>query len=101
LTEAQAQVQQELLRLHKQQQEALDKVIGAEAHARTNKGRLEPNHLDELLQAEQVQQQIRARVGTTRQEGLRSEVARILQTLRDNQLPRSGTQDRMETVGAE
>src|SRR5207253_9302966 len=40
---------------------------------------------------------IRARVGT-RQEGLRADVARILQALRDNQLPRSGTHDRMETV---
>src|SRR5262249_12721524 len=100
LDEAQAQVQQELVRLHKQQQEALAKVIPAETHWRTEQGPLQPKHLDELLQAEQLQQQIQARVGN-KQEGLRAEVNRILQTLRDNQLPRSATHDRMETVAAE
>lgn len=100
LNEAQGRIQQELLRLHKQQQEALDKVAGVEAFARNNQGKLQPNHLDELLQAEQQQQQIRARVGD-RQEGLRAEVDRVLQALRDNRLPRSGTNDRMETVARE
>jgi hypothetical protein len=98
--EAQAQVQQELLRLHKLEQEALAKVIPAETHWRNNKGPLPFQDLDELIQAEQLQQQIRGRVGT-RQEGVRAEVARILQTLRDNHLPRSGTQERMEAVAAE
>jgi hypothetical protein len=99
LNQLQAQIQQELTRLQKQQQEALEKVIPAEAHWR-NKGELLPRHLDELIQAEQLQQQIRARVGS-RQEGLRAEVARVLQALRDNHLPRSSTHDRMEAVASE
>jgi hypothetical protein len=100
LNEAQALIQQELIRLHNQQQEALAKVIRAETHWRNQQGALLPQHLDELMQAEQLQQQIQARVGG-REEGLRAEVARILQTLQDNHLPRSGTQDRTETVAAE
>src|SRR5262249_13787241 len=71
LNDAQGKVQEELLRLQQQQQEALKKVLGAEAQWRNNQGKLEPNHLDELQQAEQVQQQIRARVGNS-QEGLRA-----------------------------
>jgi hypothetical protein len=100
LNEAQARVEQELQRLQKQQQEALEKVIPAEAHWRNNRGQLQPRHLDEILQAEQLQQQIRARVGN-RQEGLRAETARIRQTLRDNHLPRSGIEDRMGAVESE
>ena len=100
LNDAQARVQQELVRLHKQQQEALSKVIPAETHWRNQQGPLLPKHLDELLQAEQLQQQIQARVGN-KEEGLRAEVDRILQTLQDNHLPRTGAQDRMNTVAAE
>ncbi|HLJ95819.1 MAG TPA: hypothetical protein VKU02_21765 [Gemmataceae bacterium] len=100
LDEAQAQIQQDLVRLHKQQQEAKALVIPAEVQQRTEQGPLPSKNLDELLQAEQLQQQIRARVGTD-QEGLRAEVGRILQTIHDNQMPRSGTNDRMETVAAE
>jgi hypothetical protein len=100
LGEAQAQVQQELVRLQKQQQEALAKVVPAETYLRNQRMPLQPKHFDELLQAEQLQQQIQARVGS-KQEGLRAEVGRILQTLQDNHLPRTGTQDRMETVAGE
>jgi hypothetical protein len=99
LAKAQAQVQQELVRLHQMQQEALRQVIGAEQQWR-NTGRLRDRDMDQLFQAEQLQQQIRARVGTPR-EGLRAEVARLLNAFRDNHLPRSGAQNRMETVGAE
>jgi hypothetical protein len=100
LSEAQAVIEQDLLRLQKQQREALDKVVPAETHWQKNNGRLRPEHIDNLLQAEQLQQQIRARVGT-KQEGLRADVGRVLDTLRDNHLPRSGTEDRMEAVAAE
>lgn len=96
LNEAQSKVQQELLRLRKEQQEALDKVANAEQH----QGKLQPRHFDDLLQAEQMQQQIKARVGT-KDEGLRADVNRILQTLKDNRMPRSSTQDRAETIANE
>src|SRR5204862_3114172 len=78
---------------------ALDRVIGAEQRWR-NTGKLRPQDVDQLLQAEQLQQQVRARVGD-RQEGLRADVDRIRAALRDNQLPRSGAHDRMDTVAGE
>src|SRR5262249_41633145 len=65
-----------------------------------NTGRLRDEDIQQLFQAEQLQQQINARVGTPR-EGLRAEVARILQALADNRVPRSGAQERMETVATE
>ena len=81
------------------QQEALEHVIGPEQRWR-NTGRLEPRDSDQLRQAEQLQQQVRSRVGT-KEEGLRAEVARIQESLRDNHLPPSGIQERMETVAQE
>ncbi len=99
LNQEQTKVQEELLRLRKAQHEALERVIGAEQRWR-NAGKLRPQEIDQLLQAEQMQQQIRNRVGT-KQEGLRAQVQRILSTLHSNRLPRSGTHDRMETVAAE
>jgi hypothetical protein len=96
LDRAQAQIEQEIARLRKEQQEALEKVIPAERQW-ANQSPLEPKHLDDLIQAEQIQEQMRTRVGT-RVEGLRAQVARVLQTTRDNHFPRSSTQDRMESV---
>jgi hypothetical protein len=100
LNEAQGRIQQELLRLQKQQREALDKVAAAETSAKANQGKLRPAELDDVMQAEQQQQQIRARVGTP-EEGLRAEVERVQRALRDNKLPRSGTHDRMGAVARE
>jgi hypothetical protein len=99
LNREQTQIQEELLRLRKDQQEALQRVIGAEQRWR-NAGRLRPQDIEQLLQAEQLQQQIRARIGT-KQEGLRSAVERVQNTLRNNRLPRSGAHDRMETIAGE
>lgn len=99
LDRSQTQVQEELLRLRKEQQEALQHVIGAEQRWR-NTGKLRSQDIDQVLQAEQLQQQIRSRIGT-RREGLRAEVERILQASRDNKLSRSGTQDRMEAIETE
>ena len=99
INEAQARVQQELVVLRKLQQEALKKV--AEVQGRLKKNAPMTNEdADQLLQAEQLQQQIRERVGNP-QEGLRGEVNRILNTLRENRLPRTGAQERMEAVDRE
>src|SRR5262249_20670787 len=94
LNKAQKQIQEALVQLRKWQLEALQQVIGAEQRWR-NTGQLERRDLDRLIQAEQLQQQIRARVGNEK-EGLRSEVDRILQTLRDNHQPRNGITQRTE-----
>jgi hypothetical protein len=99
LNQNQAQIQQELMRLREQEREALKKVADAEKQLR-NTGKLRPEDVENLLQAEQLQQQIRGRVGTP-EEGLRAEVNKVLRTLRDNHMPRSGTQERMEMVADE
>lgn len=96
---AQVQIQEELLRLKKEQEEAIKRVVAAEQRWR-NTGKLRPEEIDQLLQAEQAQQQIRAKVGD-KKEGLRAEVARVLQSLKDNNLPRAGVHDRMEAVANE
>src|SRR5262249_22012442 len=75
---------------------AKQKVADTQNQLRKN-SKLQPEDVSRLLDAEQEQQQIRDRVGDA-QEGLRSEVARILDTLRNNKLPRTGTQDRMQRV---
>ncbi|OAI46427.1 hypothetical protein AYO44_11390, partial [Planctomycetaceae bacterium SCGC AG-212-F19] len=99
LHQAQEQVQQELQRLREQEREAVKKVAAVEKQWKAA-GKLRLEDLDNLLQAEQQQQQIRGRVGT-KEEGLRAEVDRIRQTLRDNNVPRSGTHERMELLGQE
>ncbi|GIW78708.1 MAG: hypothetical protein KatS3mg105_0515 [Gemmatales bacterium] len=92
-------IQQALLKLQKEQQDALERIIGAEQRWRKT-GKLDRHDLDELTQAEQLQRQIRNRIGN-RQAGLRSEVERILQAMRQNKLPASGDRNRLETVASE
>lgn len=99
LHEWQLRVQQELQALSRLQQDAQKRIAEAEAALR-KEGKLEPRHLDDVVQAEQMQQQVRARVGNAT-EGLRAEVRRILQALRDNGMPRAGAQDRLQATQAE
>jgi len=96
LNQEETRVQQDLVRLEKLQQEAKQKVAQTQEELRKN-GRLQPDDVSRLLDAEQQQQQIRERIGDA-QEGLRSEVARILDALKNNKLQRTGTQDRMQRV---
>jgi hypothetical protein len=100
LNKEQAKVQEELVLLRQQQRDALKKVTDAETKWKRT-GQLPPEELDQLHQAEQLQEQIRERVGTTKEEALRGRVERILEALRDNQVPRSATQERMEAVESE
>src|SRR5205807_5039718 len=99
LTQEQAKVQQDLVRLREKEREAIRKV--REIENRLRKGeKLTPDDLAQLLQAEQLQQQIRERVGDDK-EGLRAEVARLLRTLKQNGLENSAARDRMEPVARE
>jgi len=95
LDEAQGQIQQELIRMREWQEQALKKVIEAEQEWRAT-GKLRPETLDKLLEAEQVQKQVQARVGAKEDEGLRAELERLKQMMRDNKLPPSNTQDRVQ-----
>jgi hypothetical protein len=100
LARAEAQIGQEVSRLHNQQQEALEKVKGIEERQRRNPAHHEADSVDDLLQAEQLQQQIRERIGNNR-EGLLADVERVLHSFRDNHLSAAGTPVRMSAVGAE
>jgi hypothetical protein len=99
VNQAQAKVQQELVILKKLQQEATKKVNDVQQHLKQT-GQLSPEDLDQLLQAEETQRQVRDQIGD-KKEGLRAEVERIRETLRDNPLPRSGSDKRMERVAEE
>jgi hypothetical protein len=99
LNQEQANIQQDLLRQREKEREALQKVT--EVENRLKKGE-KPNADDQekLLQAEQIQQQIRERVGNDK-EGLRSDVKRILDTLKQNDLEKTAAQERMTDVARE
>src|SRR5262249_25398699 len=86
LNQDQAKVQEELLLLRQQERDALKKVADAETRWKRT-GQLTPEDVDQLHQAEQLQQQIRERVGTNKEEGLRAKLERLQETMRDNHLP--------------
>lgn len=93
-----AQVQQEMVRLQKMQQEALDRVQDIRREEKNPKAK----DLDqELIEAEQKQKQILERIGRQENEGLRREINKLLQTIRDNKLPPSEVQDHLRTLRVE
>jgi len=99
LNQEQANVQQELVRLREREHEAIQKVT--EIENRIKKGdKLTPEDQEKLLQAEQLQQQIRERVGTEK-EGLRGELKRILDALKQNGMEKTAAQERMTDVSRE
>ena len=96
LNHEQAKVQQDLLRLREKEREALKQVTDVENKLKRSDA-LTDDDFAKLLQAEQTQQQMHERVGTEK-EGLRADVARILQTLKQNQLQNSAVKERMQDV---
>ena len=92
-------MQQELVRLREKEREALEKVT--EVEHRLKKGeKLTAEDQEKLLQAEQLQQQIRERVGDDK-DGLRAELKRILEALKQNGMEKSAVQERMTDVSRE
>jgi hypothetical protein len=100
LDDAQGKIQQELLRLREWQEKALKKVMEAQQQQKAT-GKLRQEDVDGLIEAEQLQKQIQARVGATKDEGLRAELRRLEQMIRDNRLPPSGVRDRLKVMKAE
>ncbi len=97
LSRDEARVQQDMLELRQMQREGLKRVTDVENRvARTRQ--LSPDDLAELARAEQLQQQIRERIDAPEQESTTTRVERILETLRQNRVDRSGVQERMEAV---
>src|SRR5439155_4130 len=84
IDEQEAQIQQQLLKLRDMQEKAIKKVIGAEQQWKAT-GTLRPEDLVELAEAEQIQKDIEARIGTKKDEGLRGELRGILQEQQERQ----------------
>jgi hypothetical protein len=99
LHKAEADLQRELKEMLRLQQDALAQTAPAEVQRRQS-GALKPDDVERLVHAEQLQQQLRARVGTS-QEGLRSAVDRLRRALRDNPLPPTPERDRLDALAAE
>jgi hypothetical protein len=100
LSDAQAKLEQELVLAREQQRDAIKKVAEADKQLRRN-GKLTRDQAEALLQAEQTQQQLRDKIGEDEQKGMRGEVERIQQTLRDNHLPRTATHERIDKLADE
>jgi hypothetical protein len=99
LNQEQANVKDELLRLREKQREALQKVTEVQNHLKRGE-KLNGDDLEKLLQAEKSQQDIRERVGNEK-EGLRSEVKRILDSLKQNGMEKAAAKERMADVARE
>jgi hypothetical protein len=97
IDEGLGQVQQELVRIHEMQKDALDTV--KKIQDKLGKPGYRP-HTD-LVDTEQKQKQIQARIGNTKDEGLRADLNKLKQMLRDNKLPRSSVDDQLQTVAGE
>jgi hypothetical protein len=95
--DAQARLQQALLRLREQQDEALKKVQAAEQQWRAT-GKLRPEDVVDVAEAEQLQKTIQERIGTKPDEGLRGEIARLRETLRDNKVPDAVAEGRLKAM---
>src|SRR5579864_4383445 len=99
LNRDESKIRQDLLKVQQWQREARQKTAEALEQKRDT-GKLRPEDLDKLLQAEQLQQQVRSRIGNEK-EGLRAEVERVRQAQKDNYLTNSPARERMEVTASE
>ncbi|MCI0640135.1 MAG: hypothetical protein L0Y72_00555 [Gemmataceae bacterium] len=91
-----AQAQQELVRVQQMQEEALNLV--KDLLEKKKEGKITQKELDQLIEAEQIQKQIQERLGQRPDEGLRNELNKLQQMIKDNKLPSSETQDLIKTL---
>ncbi|MCI0378307.1 MAG: hypothetical protein L0215_11925 [Gemmataceae bacterium] len=91
-----AQAQQELVRVQQMQEEALNLV--KDLLEKKKEGKITQKVLDQLIEAEQIQKQIQERLGQRPDEGMRNELNKLQQMIKDNKLPPSETQDLIQTL---
>ncbi len=97
LDDIEIQIQQDLLKLKAMQERAVNIVVGAEQQWRST-GKLRPEDLVELAEAEQIQKDIQARVGAKKDEGVRGELGQIEEMVKDNKLPNSEFSERIRAI---
>jgi hypothetical protein len=100
LDEHESSFQQQIARLREMQETATKKVIGAEQQWRAT-GQLRPEDLVDVLEAEQLQKEIQARIGSTKEEGLRAELGQFEEMLKDNKLSNKEIADRARAIREE
>jgi hypothetical protein len=99
INQEQTRIQQDLLRIREKQREALAKVSAVEKETKKDV-KLTPDQLDQVVQAEQAQLQVRELIGTDK-EGLRARTRRVVETLRQNGLENSAERMRASDVTRE
>jgi hypothetical protein len=99
INQEQTRIQQDLLRLREKEREALAKVTSVENDLKKGLP-FGPDQLDQVLQAEQAQQQVREQV-SAEQDGLRARAERVLEALRQNHLENSPERNRVDNVARE
>jgi hypothetical protein len=91
-----AEVQQQLKRLQKMQEQAAQAVKDVRG-----KDKITQKELDQVVEAEQTQKQIRERVGSQPDEGLRHELGKLQQMLRDNKMTDTEAQEKVAMLKGE
>ncbi|MCS7045967.1 MAG: hypothetical protein NZO58_06395 [Gemmataceae bacterium] len=84
--------QRELVRLQKMQQDAIDLVQGIDKAVDTQ------HKNDRLIEADQIQKQIQERIGNRPDEGLRGDLAKLDQLIKDNKLPPTDINDQVKEL---
>jgi hypothetical protein len=100
LSREEERIQKELQEIRQMQFDATRKVTEIENRVSRTK-KLSLDDQAELTRIEQAQQQIRDRLAAESQESVRSRVERLLETLKQNEVTRSATQERIEPVQRE
>ncbi|MCI0463480.1 MAG: hypothetical protein L0Z62_41610 [Gemmataceae bacterium] len=95
--DGQAKLEQELVKLREMQEQAIGKLIRPEQQWRQT-GKLRPEDVVQVAESEQIQKQINERIGQKPDEGLRGELARLQDTLKENKLPQSATSERLKAM---
>lgn len=99
LHQEQGKIQQEILRQRERQREVLKQVQAFKS--KVDKGeKLNQDEARALLEAEREQGVLQEKIGTPK-EGLRGEVAKVLETLKQNGMQNSAVRDRMTDIAAE
>ncbi len=99
LNEEQARIHQELLRQREKQRDLLRTV--RDLKTKVEKGqKLTPEEQRDLTEVERQQGAIQERIGTPRQ-GMRADVAKLLETLDQNGLQKSAAQERLSDIEKE
>jgi len=96
LQQAQVKARQDVEQLRDIQRRARDNVRAVQKALQAN-GKLQPRELEQLFQAEQLQQQLRAQLADPEQ-GLQRQIEQLRQTARENRLPNSPALRRLESM---